>query len=440
MPWGVAKIRPVMVRKLYPPIAALAALLLYPGLTAALEIDRIIAVVDEDVILQSELDAAMRRVRDQLREQGTPIPPISVLERQLIERLVVQKIQIQIAERMGLHVDDPMLDEAIARIAERNKLETPQFREILEQDGYDFGQFREDMRHEIMITELTAREVENRVVVSNEEVENYLDNQVTQGESDLEYHISHILIAPQDKLQGAAEAARERAEDVLRQLRAGADFAQMAVSYSSDQQALQGGDLGWRKASELPTLFADIVANLPIGGVSDVIPDASGFHIVKLAERRTGEQVMVEQTEVRHVLIETNDLVKDEDARTRLEQLKLRLEGGADFAQIARTNSDDRATALQGGDVGWVSPGQMVPDFEEVMSRTPTGAISRPFKTEYGWHILQVVDRRSYDGTEEVRRAKARAAIKQRKVEEQYQTWLRRLRDEAYVELRLVDE
>jgi peptidyl-prolyl cis-trans isomerase SurA len=198
--------------------------------------------------------------------------------------------------------------------------------------------------------------------------------------------------------------------------------------------------LGWRKANELPSLFADVVTRLAVGDVSNIIPDASGFHIVKLTERRAGEKVMVEQTSVRHVLIETNDLVTDDDARTRLEQLKLRLEGGADFAEIARTNSDDRATALEGGDLGWVSPGQMVPDFEEVMNRVPTGAISRPFQTEYGWHILQVVDRRSYDGTEEVRRAKARAAIKQRKVEEKYQTWLRELRDEAYVELRLVGE
>jgi peptidyl-prolyl cis-trans isomerase SurA len=428
-----------MLRTLYPTIAA-AALLLYPDAVSAIEIDRIIAVVDEDVILQSELDTQMRRVRDQLREQGTPIPPISILERQLIERLVVQKIQVQIAERMGMRVDDRMLDTAIAEIAERNKLQPAQFREILEQDGYDFVQFREDMRHEIMISQLQQREVENRVTVSNEEVENYLDNQVAQGESDLEYHISHILITPQDKLEGAVEAARDRAEDVLKQLREGADFAQMAVSYSSDQQALQGGDLGWRKANELPSLFADVVTRLAVGDVSNIIPDASGFHIVKLTERRAGEKVMVEQTSVRHVLIETNDLVTDDDARTRLEQLKLRLEGGADFAEIARTNSDDRATALEGGDLGWVSPGQMVPDFEEVMNRVPTGAISRPFQTEYGWHILQVVDRRSYDGTEEVRRAKARAAIKQRKVEEKYQTWLRELRDEAYVELRLVGE
>ncbi|MCP5145585.1 MAG: peptidylprolyl isomerase [Gammaproteobacteria bacterium] len=410
------------------------------GPARAIELDRIIAVVDDDIILQSELDSQMERVRSQLRQQNQPVPPTSVLERQLMERLIIQKIQLQLADRMGLEIDDRMLDRAIADIAAQNNINPTQFRQILEQEGYDFGTYREDIRHEIMITQVQQREMMNRARVTEKEVDNYLANQVYQGESDYEYRLSHILIAPEDDSEAAIERARSRAAQLQAQLSEGADFAEIARQNSSDGQAQQGGDLGWRKADALPTLFTEAIYSLDVGGVSDVITSGSGFHIVKLTDKRAGEQVMVPQTLTRHILIKTNELVTEQDARIRLDQLRLRLAGGADFPELARTNSDDTASALQGGDLGWVSPGQMVPEFEEVMENTPTGAISRPFESEFGWHILQVVDRRSYDGTEAVRRAKARDAIRQRKTQEEYQTWLRELRDEAYVELRLVGD
>jgi peptidyl-prolyl cis-trans isomerase SurA len=358
-----------------------------------------------------------------------------------MERLVVEKIQLQICERMGMSVDDETLNRAIAEIASNNGVDVDQFREILEQENYSYGSFREQIRHQMMISELTQREVASRVVVSPSEIDDFLDNQVFQGESDLNYHISHILISTSEKdTPEQIAAARAKADTLLQQARNGAEFAELAKAGSDAQQAADGGDLGWRKAGELPTLFADFITRAEIGAVSDVIASDSGFHIVKLVDRRTGEQIMVDQTKARHILIKTNELITEEDARTRLAQLRLRLEGGDDFAALARTHSDDRASALEGGDLGWVSPGQMVPEFEQVMKQTPTGSISRPFESEFGWHILQVLDRRSYDGTEEVQRARARSVIHQRKSEEEQQSWLRRLRDEAYVEFRLLSE
>ncbi|NNM00542.1 MAG: molecular chaperone SurA, partial [Gammaproteobacteria bacterium] len=401
-------------------VACALALFVSP-LIAALELDRIIAVVDEDVIMQSELDAQLRRVRSQLRQQGTPLPPTTVLERQVMERLVVQRIQLQMAERTGLVVSDEMLASTIANIAGQNNLSVAQFREILAQEGYNFNEFQEDIRKEIIISRLKQREVDNRVAVSDSEVDNFLGNQAAQGESDVEYQLLHILIAT-DGSGGNFASARLKAEDLLEQLRDGADFKRLALNYSDGQNSLEGGDLGWRKGAEIPSLFADTALQMEVGDVSDVITSPSGLHIIKLNDRRSGEKVLVEQTRARHILIRPSELITEEAARERLEQLTLRLQGGADFGDLARTHSDDRASALDGGSLGWVSPGQMVPQFEEVMNGTSVGATSRPFQTEFGWHILTVEERRTYDGTEEVRRSKARAAIRNRKAEDSFQT------------------
>lgn len=406
----------------------------------AMELDRIIAVVDETVVLQSELEDQLRRAQDQLRQQGGAAPPIAVLEKQLMERLVMEKIQLELCKRMGMDVTEPMLDQAIGDIAERNGVTLDQFQEVLRKENYSFSGFREEIRRQILISELTEHEVEGKVVVSPSEIDEFLENQVSQGETDVQYRIGHILIAAPEANGPERDAARAKAEGILEQLRGGADFATLARSVSNSPQAAEGGDLGWRKAGDIPTLFVSFVLHAETGAFADLISSPSGFHLVKLIDRRSGEPILVEQTKARHILIQLNDLVTEDDARTRLAQLRLRLEGGDDFAALARTHSDDRASALAGGDLEWVSPGQMVPEFEQVMQRTAIGAISRPFESQFGWHILQVLDRRSYDGTEEVRRERARAAIHQRKVDEEYQTWLRRLRDEAYVEYRLLDE
>ncbi len=410
------------------------------GAGGAVELDRIIAVVDEDVVMQSELDGQMRRVRDQLRQQGTALPPTSVLERQIMERLILQKIQLQRAAESGVEVPDERLEAAIQDIATKNQLNISQFKEILRSDGYQFNDFREQIRDEIMIASLRRQEVDRRVQVSEKEIDNYISNEFNQGSSELEFRLSHILISiPDDATSDERRESLERAEATISGLRDGGDFGDLAIAVSDGQNALEKGDLGWRRAEEIPSLFSAVVRDMEIGDISDMITSPSGYHIIQLSDRRSGEEILVEQTQARHILITPNEIVSEQDAINRCKQLRIRLDGGADFAILARTNSDDRGSAIEGGDLGWVSKGQMVPEFEEVMLYTEIGEISDPFRTEFGWHILQVLDRRSYDGTEDVKRAKARSAISQRKKDERYQSWLRRLRDEAYVELR-VDE
>ncbi len=404
---------------------------------AALELDRIIAVVDDDVVMRSELDQQLTRVRRELRQQGNEMPPTGVLERQVMERLILQKIQLQLADRVGVVVTDENLERAINDIAEKNKLTIPQFKEILRSEGYDFDKFREDIREEIILSKLRREEVDKRIQVNESEIDNYLVNETHQGESGEEVKIAHILISvPSGTSDSAREAARAKAESALERLQAGEDFGALAIAMSDSQDALDRGDLGWRKVEQVPSLFADVVANLQVDEFSDIVTSPSGFHLVKITGRRSGEKVMVEQTHVRHILISPNELVTEKDAIERLRQLRLRLESGDDFATLARTHSDDRGSALQGGDLGWVGRGQMVPEFEEVMVNSDPGKVSAPFRSEFGWHILEVLDRRTYDGTDEVKRARARDAILHRKREEAYQEWLRRLRDEAYVEMR----
>lgn len=405
---------------------------------SAMELDRIIAVVDQDVVMQSELESQLRRVREQLRQQGAALPPTTVLERQIMERLILQKIQIQKAAESGVEVPEERLEAAIQDIADKNQLSIPQFKEILASDGYQFTEFREQIRDEIMIASLRRQEVDRRVHVTQSEIKNYVDNEFNQTDSELELRIAHILVSiPHDPSNAEQIEARERVDAAIKQIHDGADFGDVALAVSDGQNALEKGDLGWRRSEEIPSLFTSFVRDMEVGDTSDVITSPSGYHIIQLTDRRSGEEVLVEQTLARHILISPSELVTEGDAVSRAGQLKIRLDAGEDFETLARTNSDDRGSAVDGGDLGWVSKGQMVPEFEEVMLYTEIGEISFPFKTEFGWHVLQVLDRRSYDGTEDVKREKARSAINQRKTDESYQSWLRRLRDEAYVELRL---
>lgn len=418
------------------PILSVVALLLVAEVQAA-ELDRIIAVVDEDIVMQSELDEQAARVRDALRQQHTEMPPTTVLERQVLERLVLEKIQIQVAAQAGIKVSEKDLNKAIADIAKRNKLELPQFEKIIESEGVPFARFREQIGQQILIAKLRHEEVENRTRVSDQEIENFLRNQSNESESELEYRLSHILITiPSGASDSELKVARDKSDDALRRIDAGEDFGDIALRVSDGQQALEKGDLGWRKGAEIPSLFADAVSTMKLGENSGIITSPSGYHIVKLVDKRSGEKIMVEQHKVRHILIKPNALITTQQAKDRLLQLKMRIESGADFAQLARTNSDDRGTALKGGELGWVSKGQMVSEFEEVMMQTPVGTVSEPFRSEFGQHILQVIDVREYDGTEEVKRAGARRAIREQKMQERQQTWLRSLRDEAYVEYR----
>lgn len=421
----------------------LAVCLLLASLTGwlpvgAVELDRIVAIINDDVIMRSELRAKIRTVTNQMNEQNIPLPPQDILEKQVLDQLILTKLQTQMADNTGIRVDEETLNRALGRIAAENELSLSQFREILEEDGYSYERFREDIRDEILISRLQQRQVDNRVGVTDREIENFLSNQVLRGETDTEFRIAHILIAtPEGASYRQLAEIKERAEKALAELNAGDDFSRLAAIYSDGSQALNGGDLGWRKAGQVPTLFADFIADMEPGEISELIKSPSGYHIIKLTERRSGEKVVVTQTRARHILIRPNELVTDEDAYRRLEQLKTRIDGGDDFAELAKGHSNDTMSAAQGGDLGWVSPGDLVPEFEQVMNVLEPGQTSAPFRSQFGFHILQVLERREHDSTEDVRRARAREVIRRRKLEEARGDWLRQLRDEAYVEYRL---
>lgn len=413
-------------------IAAAAA----TPLTAAEQLDRIVAVVNDDVVLASELAAEVRQVTNQARARGASLPPPAILERQVLERLIMVRLQLSLAQRAGIHVDETTLNAAVRRIADQNNLSLSQFRDALEADGVNFADFREAVREEITIMRLRQRQIESQIHVSAQEIDEML---ATAGGADApEYLVGHILIpVPEGATAEQIQSARARAEAVLAELRAGADFAVAAATHSAGQTALQGGSLGWRTEAELPTLFAGIVPSMAVGQISEVIDSPSGFHIIQLQERRRGEPQMVTQTRARHILIRSDALISEEEARLRAETLRQRIAAGADFAELARAHSADRGSAARGGDLAWFNPGTMVPEFERAMNQLAIGEISEPVRTAYGWHIIEVLDRRQRDVGEETLRINAAERIRARKVEEATESWLRRLRDEAYVEVRL---
>lgn len=408
------------------------------GGDSAVELDRIVAIVDSDVITHTELDEQMETVQAQLRDRRISAPSTDVLERQVLERMVLERLQLQLAEASGIRVDDDTLNQTLSGIAAQNNLSLAEFRDVLQRDGYDFARFREDMRKEIILRRLQQRHVDNRVTVTEQEIDNFLATQQRQGTGSDEYRLNHLLVSlPEAATPEEIRRTRQKARDLRARLTGGEDFDQVAIASSDGQQALNGGDLGWRKASELPTLFADLVPQMQIGELSDVIRSPSGFHIIKLVDHRSGERHVVKQTRVRHILLETSALTTDDMARQRLIELRDRIADGEDFAELAAEYSDDVATAPEGGSLGWIEQGEMVPEFDRAMEALEAGEISRPVKTAFGWHLIQVVDRRKHDDTEEFTRSKAREVIYQRKIEEERMSWVRRLRDEAYVEYRL---
>lgn len=408
---------------------------------AGVTVDRIVAVVNDDVIMASELAVKVRTLRNQMREQNAQLPPADILERQVLESIIINKLQLQFAQNTGIQIDEETLNRTISNIAAENKLNLTQFREILEHDGYNYEGFREDIRNEITISRLRQRQVDNRVTVTDREIDLLLANEEIQGGAETQYHLSHILIAmPEGATADEIEQARLVADKVKEDLENGADFAALAAEVSDGQQARQGGDLGWRKIEEIPSLFTAQTIKMKEGEVSEPIQSPSGFHIIKLSGLRNSDQVhIVTQTHARHILLRLNELLTEEEARQRLAQLKLRIEAGDDFAELARSHSEDPGSAINGGDLGWANPGDMVPEFQEQMDQLEPGEISEPFASPFGWHIVQVLERRQHDNTEDFRRAKAREIIRVRKTEEARQNWMRSLRDEAYVEYRLDD-
>ena len=402
-------------------------------------LDKIIAVVNDDIITQLELDKRVKLIRQQLLQRGNRLPSENVLRRQILERLIIEKLQLELAKKTGVRVNDEMVNQVIANIARQNNLTIDQFRQLLQKEGFSFADYQENIRREIIISRLRKIRVENNINVSEQEIENFINQSKKNNSTDEEYHLGHILIAlPEAASPEQISKTRAKAEKVFSDLKNGADFAQTAIAVSNDEQALKGGDLGWLKAAQLPSFLAETVSKMNKGEVRGPIRSASGFHIIKLIDRKSSEQKhIVKQTLARHILIKPNQVLSREEARMRLEQIRQRILNGEDFATLAKAASDDKASAVDGGSLGWVNPGTMVPAFEEQMNKLKPGEISKPFLTRFGWHIVQVLSRRKHDNTKEFQRIQAIKLIRKRKTREAIQDWLRRLRAEAYVDLRL---
>ena len=403
--------------------------------------DRIVAVVNDEVITLGELQIRLVQVQRQLQQQRTPLPPREVLERQLLERMIADKVQIQFAREAGLKIDDVQLDRALTRIAENNRMSLSEFRTAIERDGIAWPKFREEIRSEMLIARIRERETEARVTVSEAEIDNYLAS-ADRSAAKEEFMVSHVLVrVPEQVNPDQLARLRARAEDALAQIRLGTDFGQVAATYSDAPDGLTGGSLGWRTLDRLPGLFADAVSKLQPGEVAPILRSPAGFHILKLIQRRGGSLSgqKIQQTQVRHILIKTGELVSQDEAKRRLVALKERLDNGADFAELARLHSND-LSASKGGDLGWVYPGDTVPEFERAMNALKPGDVSEPVQSPFGWHLIQVQDRRVQDMSEERQRQVARQALRERKAEEAYEEWLRQLRDRAYVEYRLEEK
>jgi peptidyl-prolyl cis-trans isomerase SurA len=426
-------------------LATFVIILLLPSMAGAQRpvlVDRIVAVVNKEVVTSTELADQVATAERQLSRQGTSLPDHATLERQVLEHLILVKAQLQLARDSGIRVDDTQIDRAIERIAQRNNMSVGDFRRTLERDGVLFDKFRSDVRDQIILARLREREVDDKIQVSDSEVDLFLEqNKESAQDSKLEYNVAHILVRlPDQASPEQIEAARTRAEKARAEALGGGDFAKLAASYSDGPDALKGGALGWRAADRLPELFSAALKNMKPGEVSEVLRSPAGFHLLKLLDRRevSGEAgPPIKQTHVRHILIRTNEAVSEADARRRLEDLRERIvRGGADFAELARLHSED-GSAARGGDLGWVYPGDTVPDFERAMDALKPGEISQPVKTPFGWHLIQVLERRTAGMSAERRRLLARQALRERKADEAYQEWLRQLRDQTYVEMHL---
>ncbi len=402
------------------------------------ELDSIVAVVNGDVIVKSELAHQIALVIPEIQGRGTSLPPRPDLERQVLERLILKRIQIQRAEELGIVVDDAVLTQAIANIAARNGMTLEELQATLEAGGVRYDDFAADTRLELLTTRVQAQEVVKNIQVTDQEIDRFLERESNRLIERTEVRLSHILIAvPEGAPTATVEKAKAKTEDLLRRLRGGADFAQLAVQFSDGRQALEGGDLGWFPIGQVPSLAETVARELDKGETSEPLRSPSGYHLIKVTDFKGSGPSVLTQTNARHILVRTNEVVSDDDARIRLEQLRIRILGGDDFATLARSHSDDTGSALKGGDLGWLNPGDTVSEFEKEMAELTPGAVSKPFQSQFGWHIVQVIERRTQDTTDEILRVKAREAIRERKAEEAIELWLRQLRDEAYVEIRL---
>ena len=410
-----------------------------PG--GVIELDRIVAVVNNEVITMNDLNERMATVGAQLKKQGTQLPPADVLRKQLLDRMVLDLVEIQEAKESGIKIDDATLDKTLQRIADENSLSMTEFKRLTEQDGIRWTKFREEIRGEVMKTRLREREVGGNINVTDAEIDTQLLLEAREASTDQEFRLAHILVlVPEQATSAQIDARRKRALQALAELRKGADFAQISAQYSEAPDALQGGNLGWRPSGRLPAIFLEALSALKPGEVTDILRSANGFHIVKLLDKRgRNDQPTIQQTRARHILIKPKEGVTDDDARERLSRLRERIVGGADFAELAKVHSDD-PSATKGGELGWLSPGDTVPEFERTMNQLRDNEISAPIQSQFGWHLLQVEERRTEGVTEERRRAAARNVIRLRKTDEAVDDWLRQAKDRAFVELKLEEK
>ena len=401
-------------------------------------LDRVVAIVNDGVVLDSDLEAQIQAVSERLREQKLELPPQNVLRQQVLERLVLQELQLQRASHAGVKVSDDNLNQALQDVAKRNNMTLAQLPDALARQGVDYANYREEIRREITLQLLRQRDVLQHISVTPREIDQFLERQ-SKTPTNNEYNVSHILIAVgQEASPAQLDAAAKRAQEVYERARGGEDFAKLAVAYSNSQTALEGGSLGWRKESELPTFLTEVIAKLKPGEVSEPLRTPTGFHLVRLNEvRGTAEGKAIEnQVHLRHILMKTTALADDATVQLKLETLRDRIMRGEDFAGLAQTNSEDPGSASAGGDLGWAGPGSFAPDFEQRVLKMKDGEVSEPFRTQFGWHLVQMLGHRQYDNTDEVKRRKALEAIRASKADEETELWLRRLRDDAYVEFK----
>ena len=405
------------------------------------KLDRIVAIVDQTVITEHELESRMRTVTAQLKKQNTELPAENVLRKQILERLISDALQLQYAAQTGLKVDDNQLNKTIERIAEQNQMSIKEFTDALSADGISMTKFRADIRSEITIARLREREVESRVNVSESEIDNFLTTQSSNNENRDEFEISHILIrTPEEGTPEEIQKAKAKVDDAIKLLQEGSSFAKVSASFSDAPNALEGGNLGWKSATQIPTLFLDALKNMQAGEVSQPLRSPNGFHILKLTSKRGGNSpLVIEQTHARHILIKLTEIVSESDGKKKMDGIKERLDNGEKFEVLARQFSED-GSASNGGDLGWVNPGDTVPQFEKAMNELKDSQISEPIRSPFGWHIIQVLERRKQDMSKEAARLKARQEIRARKADEAYQDWVRELRDRAYVEMKLEDK
>ena len=405
------------------------------------KMDRIVAIVDQAVVTEQELESRIATVTAQFKKQGTELPAEAILRKQILERLITDTLQLQYAAQTGLKVDDNQLDKTIGRIAEQNQLSLAEFTEALAKDGVSMTKFRADIRNEITLARLREREVDGRVNVSESEIDNFLTSQAANNENQDEYEIAHLLIrTPEEGATEDIQKAKIKVDKALSELNGGVSFAKVSASYSDAPNALEGGSLGWKSAAQMPALFLDALKAMKVGEVSAPLRSPNGFHVLKLNNKRGGNSpLVIQQTHARHILIKLSEIMSEKDGKLKIDGIKERLDNGEKFEALARQYSED-STASSGGDLNWVNPGDTVPQFEKAMNELKDLQISPPVRTQFGWHLIQVIERRSQDMSKEAARLKARQEIRAKKADEAYQDWIRELRDRAYVEIRLEDK